>query len=98
MLVFCFARLHDILSLSINGVPACANSKLLTSILREEWNFTGYVVSDMSALESTMTMHHYFNSSVQVAAGCVKAGCNLELCPVNDTKPSYLYICKCIVS
>ncbi len=35
---------------SINGVPSCANEKLLTDILRNEWNFTGYVVSDQGAL------------------------------------------------
>ena len=34
----------------INGVPACANKKLLTDILRNEWNFKGYVVSDQGAL------------------------------------------------
>ena len=26
---------------SINGVPSCANKKLLTDILRNEWNFKG---------------------------------------------------------
>ena len=35
---------------SINGVPACANKMLLTDVLRKEWNFTGYVVSDQGAL------------------------------------------------
>ena len=35
---------------SINGVPACANKKLLTDILRNEWGFKGYVVSDQGAL------------------------------------------------
>ncbi|KAG8143056.1 hypothetical protein E2320_000339 [Naja naja] len=29
----------------INGVPACANKKLLTDILRDEWGFQGYVVA-----------------------------------------------------
>jgi beta-glucosidase len=31
---------------SINGVPACANRELLGDLLRGEWNFTGFVVSD----------------------------------------------------
>ena len=26
---------------SINGIPACANNELLTTILRNEWNFPG---------------------------------------------------------
>ena len=31
---------------TLNGVPCCANSLLLTTILRREWNFRGLVVSD----------------------------------------------------
>lgn len=29
---------------SINGVPACANEKLLTDILRKEWGFKGLLL------------------------------------------------------
>ncbi|KAK6170929.1 hypothetical protein SNE40_019209 [Patella caerulea] len=63
----------------LNGVPACANKHLLTDILRSEWNFTGYVVSDMGAIEDIITGHHYFNNSVDTTAASVNAGCNLEL-------------------
>lgn len=31
---------------AINGVPACANRELLTDLLRNTWNFSGFVVSD----------------------------------------------------
>ena len=44
------AVLCDYFFLRINGVPACANDKLLTDILRNEWGFKGYVVSDQGAL------------------------------------------------
>jgi len=60
-------------------VPACANKKLLRSILRDEWNFTGYVVSDDDALEFMITHHHYLDDTTSAAAAAVKAGCNLEL-------------------
>ncbi|XP_046571820.1 probable beta-D-xylosidase 7 [Haliotis rubra] len=64
---------------SINGVPACANKRLLTDILRGEWGFQGYVVSDQGAIENIIGSHHYFNNTVDTVAACVNAGCNLEL-------------------
>ncbi|CAH1784544.1 unnamed protein product [Owenia fusiformis] len=64
---------------SINGIPSCANKELLTDILRYEWGFTGYVVSDDGAIENIITHHHYLNDSVQTAAACIHAGTNLNL-------------------
>ena len=66
-------------SFSINGVPSCANRKLLTDILRDEWGFTGYVVSDDGALRNVVEAHHFINNSVDAAAYAVKAGANLEV-------------------
>lgn len=34
---------------SINGVPSCASSEMLTDVLRSDWGFTGYVQSDFYA-------------------------------------------------
>lgn len=81
---------------SINGIPACANSRLLTEVLRKEWNFTGYVVSDEGAIEFSLTKHKYFTDPVDVVATCVNAGCNLELSG-NISKPYYLYMSKAII-
>ena len=64
---------------SINGVPACANRKLLTEILRDTWKFTGYVISDQSALERIVTDHHYVKDFVTAAADAVNAGVSLEI-------------------
>ncbi|KAK7108550.1 hypothetical protein V1264_016279 [Littorina saxatilis] len=63
----------------INGVPSCANKKLLTDITRGEWGFKGYVISDEGAIENIIYQHHYLNNSVDTVAACVNAGCNLEL-------------------
>ncbi|CAI8019306.1 Xylan 1,4-beta-xylosidase [Geodia barretti] len=63
---------------SINGVPACANKELLTDILRNEWGFKGYVVSDQGAIENIMSAHHYTNSTVATAEVAVNAGTCLE--------------------
>lgn len=75
----------------INGIPACSNDLLLIDILREEWNFTGYVVSDEGAIENQITYHHYYNNTLDAAAGSVNAGCNLEL-STNLTDPIFLRI------
>lgn len=63
----------------INGVPSCANKKLLTDILRTEWGFKGYVVSDEGAIECIMTRHNYTSSFLETATVSVNAGVNLEL-------------------
>ncbi|KAK3600407.1 hypothetical protein CHS0354_026640 [Potamilus streckersoni] len=72
----------------INGVPACVNDKLLWNILRQEWGFQGYVISDEDAIENMITYHKYFNNSIDAVAACVKAGCNLEVTTSNPT-PAY---------
>ena len=35
---------------SVNGVPACASAFLLDDLLRKQWGFEGYVVSDCDAI------------------------------------------------
>jgi beta-glucosidase len=30
---------------AVNGIPSAANKYLLNDVLRNEWNFTGYVIS-----------------------------------------------------
>ncbi|XP_067666437.1 uncharacterized protein [Haliotis asinina] len=64
---------------SINGVPACANKKLLTDILRGEWNFTGYIAADAGEILNIITVHKYLNNTIDTAAACLNAGCNLEV-------------------
>ncbi|XP_019862172.1 PREDICTED: uncharacterized protein LOC100638070 isoform X2 [Amphimedon queenslandica] len=62
----------------INGVPACANKALLTDILRNEWDFKGYVVSDQGALEFIVIEHHYAPDFMKAAADAANAGTCLE--------------------
>ena len=66
-------------SSSINGVPSCANKKLLTEILRTEWNFAGYVISDDGAIQGIMKGHKFCNNKVDTVTAAIKAGCNMEL-------------------
>lgn len=38
----------------VNGVQACANAELLDGLLRTEWGFSGFVVSDWTAVKDTV--------------------------------------------
>ena len=64
---------------AVNGVPGCANSFLLNDLLRKQWGFEGYVVSDCDAIQRHLgsQQHHYVNTPEEAAAAAVKAGCNL---------------------
>jgi beta-glucosidase len=58
--------------------PCCANSRLLTDILRNEWGFTGYVVSDCDAVYDVYTGHKTANTPAAAAALSVLAGTELN--------------------
>ena len=62
---------------ALNGVPDCANSFLLTDLLRKQWRFDGYVVSDCDAVHDIFSGHHYTDSLEAAAAAAVKAGCDI---------------------
>jgi beta-glucosidase len=63
---------------SINGVPACANSFLLDTMLRQRWGFKGYVVSDCGAVTDIFRGHKYAADEPQASAFAVNAGCDLS--------------------
>jgi beta-glucosidase len=63
---------------AVNGEPCSANAELLQTILREEWGFDGYVVSDCGAICDIYKNHHKAKSYPDAAARSVKAGCDLN--------------------
>lgn len=63
---------------ALNGVPCSANKWLLTDVLRGDWGFDGYVVSDCSALMYDYEHHHYASSYEQSAQMSLQAGLDLE--------------------
>ena len=62
---------------ALDGVPDCASSLLLTDLLRKQWGFEGYVVSDCDAIGDIWRSHHYVKTAEEAAADAVKAGCDL---------------------
>ena len=73
--------------LSINGIPACANSKLLTDIARKAFNFNGFIVSDLGALNYIYSPHNYVHSILDAAIVALKAGVNLALAVTPQLDP-----------
>lgn len=63
---------------ALNGVPCSANKWLLTDVLRDDWGFDGYVVSDCSALSYDFEHHHYVSSYEESARASLQAGLDLE--------------------
>jgi beta-glucosidase len=61
-----------------NGEPCCASKTLLIDILRKEWGFDGYVVSDCGAIHDIHTHHKVTGSPAESAALAVKNGCELN--------------------
>jgi len=59
------------------GHPACANDELY-GILRNEWGFKGYIVSDCWAVSDFYNFQGYAKDAAEAAAQAVKAGTDLE--------------------
>jgi len=64
---------------SIDGVPCTANKWLLTDVLRNEWGFKGYVVSDYMAVTHLITKHRVASSKEEAAKLALEAGLDVEL-------------------
>jgi beta-glucosidase len=62
---------------AVDGVPACANPELLQKVLRGEWKFQGYVVSDCGAINDIFRFHKYKPTAAEASAVAVKAGTDL---------------------
>jgi beta-glucosidase len=62
----------------LNGVPASANSWLITEVLRDAWGFQGFVVSDANAVRNLVT-HEFAVNLADAAARAAAAGEDMEM-------------------
>ena len=72
---------------AVDGVPACANERLLQHYLRDEWKFQGHVVSDCGAVADIHMdwAHHYAKTPEEAVALAVRAGTDL-ICDFGGNK------------
>ena len=64
---------------AVNGVPCSADHWLLTDMLRKEWGFSGFVVSDYGSVAGIREKHLVAATMKEAAAMAVEAGLDMEL-------------------
>jgi len=62
----------------LNGVPASANNFLLRQVLRNEWKFDGFVVSDYTAI-AELIPHGYASDLREAALKGIQGGVDMEM-------------------
>ena len=63
---------------AVNGPPTCAHP-YLQQVLRDEFGFKGFVVSDLGAISDIWATHHWTNDTANGTALALNAGCDLNL-------------------
>jgi beta-glucosidase len=74
-----------------NGQPCCAHPYLMQEVLRKQWGFTGYFVSDCWAIQDFHQGHKIVGSASEAAALALNLGCNLNC---GNTFPSLITAIK----
>jgi beta-glucosidase len=64
---------------SIDGIPCTSNKYLLTDILRDEWGFNGFVVSDLFSIEGLKGSHFVAETMQDASLMAVEAGVDVDL-------------------
>lgn len=62
----------------LNGIPATANHFLMTEVLRDEWGFKGFVVTDYTSIMELM-YHGVAGDTAEATAVSVKAGVDMDM-------------------
>ena len=64
---------------SIDGVPSTSNAALLNGVLRGEWGFDGFVVSDLYSIDGLYETHHVAETPEEAGKMALEAGVDVDL-------------------
>jgi beta-glucosidase len=64
---------------AIDGIPCSANSYLLTEILRKDWDFKGFTISDLGSIEGLKENHRVAHTLEEAAVMAANAGLDVDL-------------------
>jgi beta-glucosidase len=64
---------------AIDGIPCTSNSYLLTDVLRKDWNFKGFTISDLGSIEGLKENHHIARTIEEASVLAAKAGLDVDL-------------------
>ena len=62
----------------LNGIPATGNEWLMKQVLREEWGFKGFIVSDWESIKQ-LTTHGFSEDEKMAAFEAINAGIDMEM-------------------
>uniref|UniRef100_A0AB33JLG1 Glycoside hydrolase family 3 N-terminal domain-containing protein n=1 Tax=Prevotella sp. GTC17260 TaxID=3236796 RepID=A0AB33JLG1_9BACT len=64
---------------SLDGIPCTANDYFLKKVLREDWKFRGFVVSDLYSIDGIWHTHHVAATRQEAGVMALKAGVDVDL-------------------
>lgn len=62
----------------IDGIPITADPFLLKTVLRNEWRFQGFVLSDLGAIQRLYTVHHVAATPEQAVCKAIQSGVDMQ--------------------
>src|SRR5689334_750136 len=74
MTQLCFVGSYN----AVDGIPSCANTWMLTTMLRETFQFNGYITGDCGAVDQVQNGHHYTNNPDDTCAVVLNAGTDID--------------------
>lgn len=78
----------------VNGVPGHINHKLLTKILKEDWGFEGFAVSDWEDYIMLHTVHEVAKNHYEAIIMAFNAGVDMSMVP---NTPQYQEYCQLMI-